>query len=233
VAFLFFIFGFITTLNMSLVPHLRSIFDLSQGWAMLANTAFFLAYFVFASPTSKLIESIGYKRTMVISLFIQGVGCLLFVPVARDDDPFLGRSIWSHKHTVLGALPIFLYVGVEAGLTLIVVNYFKTQGIDSVRIASFLVSLYRSGALVGCLLGSWILTRVKSESCWASSALPPPRSSLSPWSPAARSPSRHWCCAVCSTPSCSRTSSRWALLDWGRRPARDLNSSCRRLSALR
>ena len=80
---LFFIFGFITNLNMALVPHLRSIFDLPYAWAMLAESAFFLAYFVFSSPTSKLIETIGYKRTMVVSLFIQVVGCLLFVPAAK------------------------------------------------------------------------------------------------------------------------------------------------------
>ena len=80
---LFFIFGFITNLNMALVPHLRSIFTLPYGWAMLAESAFFLAYFVFSAPTSKLIEMIGYKRTMVVSLFIQVVGCLLFVPAAK------------------------------------------------------------------------------------------------------------------------------------------------------
>src|SRR6201996_7349048 len=83
VAILFFIFGFITNLNMALVPHLRSIFDLPYAWAMLAESAFFLAYFVFSSPTSKLIESIGYKRTMVVSLFIQVVGCVMFVPAAK------------------------------------------------------------------------------------------------------------------------------------------------------
>jgi len=80
---LFFIFGFITNLNMALVPHLRSIFDLQYGQAMLAESAFFLAYLVFSAPTSKLIETIGYKRTMVVSLLIQMVGCLLFVPAAR------------------------------------------------------------------------------------------------------------------------------------------------------
>src|ERR1017187_3176393 len=80
---LFFIFGFIANLNMALVPHLRSIFDLPYAWAMLAESAFFLAYFVFAFSTAKLIEIIGYKRTMVVSLFIQVVGCLLFVPAAK------------------------------------------------------------------------------------------------------------------------------------------------------
>ncbi len=68
---------------MALVPHLRSIFNLSLRSAMLAESAFFLAYFVFSAPTSKLIEMIGYKKTMVVSLFIQVVGCLLFIPAAR------------------------------------------------------------------------------------------------------------------------------------------------------
>ncbi len=80
---LFFIFGFITNLNMALVPHLKAIFTLPYAWAMLAESAFFLAYFVFSAPTSKLIETIGYKRTMVVSLFIQVIGCLLFIPAAR------------------------------------------------------------------------------------------------------------------------------------------------------
>src|SRR5271157_4009381 len=80
---LFFIFGFITTLNMALVPHLRKIFNLGYAWAMLADSAFFLAYFVFSAPTSKLIDTIGYKRTMVVSLFIQVIGCLLFIPAAN------------------------------------------------------------------------------------------------------------------------------------------------------
>ncbi|HEX3892147.1 MAG TPA: sugar MFS transporter [Terracidiphilus sp.] len=280
VAVLFFIFGFITNLNMALVPHLRSIFDLPYAWAMLAESAFFLAYFVFSSPTSRLIESIGYKKTMVVSLFIQVVGCLLFVPAAKmvsfplfltavfivgagvtalqtaanpyvailgpehsapvrltlaqalnslggtiaplvagayiltdpastatkaaiantvrgpyiaiaggllilgiavafmhlphiaqtqefrpgkEGDPILGRSIWSYRHTVLGAVGIFLYVGVEVGLASIAVNYFKSQGVDSAKTASFLVSLYWFGALVGRLLGSWVLTKIKSN----------------------------------------------------------------------
>jgi FHS family L-fucose permease-like MFS transporter len=289
---LFFIFGFITNLNMALVPHLRKIFTLPYGLAMLAESAFFLAYFVFSSPSSKLIELIGYKRTMVVALFIQVVGCLLFVPAAKlvsfplfltavfvvgagvtalqtsvnpyvsilgpedtasirlnlsqafnsiggsiapliagayiladpgklatqasiantvrgpyiaiacgllilgiavalshlppivhpsDEDPspgtpiagtqsfrpgkegdaLLNRSIWSYKHTVLGALGIFFYVGVEVGLASIAVNYFNTQGMSTAKTASFLVSLYWFGALVGRLLGAGIMTRVK------------------------------------------------------------------------
>ena len=63
---------------------------------------------------------------------------------------------------MLGALGIFLYVGVEVGLASIAVNYFKGQGISSAKTASFLVSLYWFGALVGRLLGSWVLTKIQS-----------------------------------------------------------------------
>lgn len=82
VTFLYFIFGFITNLNMQLVPHLRSVFDLPWLQAALANGAFFTAYFVVSSPTSKLIDAIGYKKTMVVSLFVQVAGALLFLPAA-------------------------------------------------------------------------------------------------------------------------------------------------------
>ena len=64
-------------------------------------------------------------------------------------DPAATRSIWSYRHTVLGALGIFFYVGVEVGLASIATNYFKSQGMSSLKTASFLVSLYWFGALVG------------------------------------------------------------------------------------
>jgi FHS family L-fucose permease-like MFS transporter len=81
---------------------------------------------------------------------------------AKEGDPILSRSIWSYKHTVLGALGIFFYVGVEVGLASIAVNYFNQQGISTAKTASFLVSLYWFGALVGRLLGAGIMTKVKA-----------------------------------------------------------------------
>jgi FHS family L-fucose permease-like MFS transporter len=80
----------------------------------------------------------------------------------KDSEPVLSRSIWSYRHTVLGALGIFVYTGAEVGLASIAVNYFKTEGMSSAKTASFLVSLYWFGALVGRLLGTWILTKVQS-----------------------------------------------------------------------
>jgi MFS transporter, FHS family, L-fucose permease len=80
---LFFMWGFLTALNDILVPHLKSIFELNYTRVMLINSAFFGSYFVFAIPAGKLIEKIGYKKTMVVGLLIMAVGALLFVPAAN------------------------------------------------------------------------------------------------------------------------------------------------------
>src|SRR5215469_11039247 len=79
---LFFMWGFVTVLNDILVPHLKAIFDLSYAKVMLIQFAFFSAYFIFSMPSAKLIDWIGYKRTMVVGLMTMGVGALLFLPAA-------------------------------------------------------------------------------------------------------------------------------------------------------
>ncbi|MGA8044127.1 MAG: sugar MFS transporter, partial [Terracidiphilus sp.] len=277
VTVLFGIFGFLTNLNSNLMPHLKSIFDLSYGPAMMATVAWFFAYLIFSVPSAKLIEAVGYKRTMVISLFIMVVGALLFVPAANrvsfplfmaaifvlatgvtalqtsanpyvsilgpehsaaarltlsqafnslgaaaaplvvgrfiltdpskiaskasiahtvqgpylaiaatllvlgfavmfmhlpaitstrafrpatDRDPLLGRSIWSYRHTVLGMVGIFFYVGVEIALAAIAISYFRTQGLTSLETVSSLASLYfvfiMAGRFVGSAAMKWI-----------------------------------------------------------------------------
>src|SRR3984885_8296934 len=79
---LFFMWGFVTVLNDVLVPHLKSIFDLTYARVMLIQFAFFTAYFVFSIPAAKLIDRIGYKKTMVVGVVIMGLGALLFIPSA-------------------------------------------------------------------------------------------------------------------------------------------------------
>jgi FHS family L-fucose permease-like MFS transporter len=79
---LFFMWGFVTVLNDVLVPHLKSIFDLNYTRVMLIQFAFFSAYFIFSIPSAKLIDWIGYHKTMVAGLFTMGVGAFLFIPAA-------------------------------------------------------------------------------------------------------------------------------------------------------
>src|SRR5213080_3261394 len=79
---LFFMWGFLTALNDILVPHLKNIFDLTYAEVMLIQFSFFSAYFFFSIPSGKLIEWIGYKRSMVAGLFAVGLGAVLFIPAA-------------------------------------------------------------------------------------------------------------------------------------------------------
>jgi len=79
---LFFIWGFLTCLNDILVPHLKSIFDLSYTRVMLIQFAFFSAYFFFSLPWSRFVNRIGYQRTMVVGLRTMACGAFLFLPAS-------------------------------------------------------------------------------------------------------------------------------------------------------
>ena len=79
---LFFMWGFLTCLNDILVPHLKSIFDLSYTRVMLVQFAFFSAYFLFSLPWSRVVNAIGYQRTMVSGLIMMAAGAFLFIPAA-------------------------------------------------------------------------------------------------------------------------------------------------------
>jgi len=79
---LFFMWGFLTCLNDILVPHLKAIFELSYAKVMLVQFAFFSAYFVFSVPWAKIVNVIGYQRTMVCGLLTMALGSFLFLPAA-------------------------------------------------------------------------------------------------------------------------------------------------------
>ncbi len=77
---LFFMMGFITSLNDILVPYLKKVFELNYTQASMVQFCFFSAYAVMSIPSSKIIEKIGYKKGMILGFIIAAVGCLLFFP---------------------------------------------------------------------------------------------------------------------------------------------------------
>ena len=82
-ATLFFMWGFITVINNTLLPHLRSVFKLSYTQTTLIESVWFIAYFFASIPSAKLIERIGYKRAIVTGLVVMAAGALLMIPAAR------------------------------------------------------------------------------------------------------------------------------------------------------
>ena len=275
---LFGIFGFLTNLNSNLAPKLEEIFKLNHAWSNLVTSAWFVAYLIFSVPSAKLIERVGYKSTMVISLFIMVLGALMFFPAAAlvsfplfltasfvlatgvcalqtsanpyvsilgpeesaparltlaqafnslgsalaplvvsafiltdssitdekaiahtvqgpyiaiavallvlgfivmflhlpaitatrdfrpaDANAISGKSIWSYKHTVLGMVGIFFYVGVEIALAANAIQFFKAQGIDSRETAGLLASFYMFAIMIGRFAGTVVMKWVKAS----------------------------------------------------------------------
>lgn len=79
---LFFIFGFVTWLNGSLIPFLKVICDLSEFQSLFVTFAFYIAYTFMAFPMSFILEKTGYKNAMAIGLGIMVIGSLIFIPAA-------------------------------------------------------------------------------------------------------------------------------------------------------
>jgi MFS transporter, FHS family, L-fucose permease len=82
-ASLFFMWGFITVINDTLLPHLKSVFELDYTQTTLIQWIWFIGYFVASIPAAKLIERIGYQRALVVGLAIMAVGSLGMIPAAR------------------------------------------------------------------------------------------------------------------------------------------------------
>lgn len=78
----FFIFGFITWVNGTLIPYFRIACELKEWQAYLVTFAFYISYTVMAIPSSRLLQKTGMVRGMRIGLIVMAVGCLVFVPAA-------------------------------------------------------------------------------------------------------------------------------------------------------
>jgi FHS family L-fucose permease-like MFS transporter len=284
----FFMWGFVTVLNDILVPHLKALFDLNYTQTMLIQFTFFSAYFLMATPSSRILAHIGYQMSIVLGLGVMGMGAMMFVPAASLASyplfllalwvlasgitllqvaanpyvaqlgpadkgssrlnlaqafnslgttlaPYLGGllilsdhsgpaaaglktaeanavkmpyvgialtlfvlaaaisrfrlpalpeieeshgisagdSIWKHRHLVLGALGIFLYVGAEVSIGSFLVNYFSQSNIGGLteRAAAGYVSFYWGGAMIGRFVGSAVLRKAPPGKVLGAAAL--------------------------------------------------------------
>ncbi len=82
IGLLFFIFGFVTWLNATLIPYLKTACELTTFESYLVTFAFYISYFVMALPSSKVLEKVGFKNGMSLGLLIMSLGALIFIPAA-------------------------------------------------------------------------------------------------------------------------------------------------------
>jgi MFS transporter, FHS family, L-fucose permease len=78
-AILFFVFGFVTWLNGPLITYVKLAFGLdTDSKAFMVTTAFYLAYFFLALPSSWVLEKTGMKKGMALALMVMAIGTFLF-----------------------------------------------------------------------------------------------------------------------------------------------------------
>lgn len=78
-ASLFFLFGFITTMNNSLIDYLKDAFKLNEVEKQLPNTFFYGAY-ILSIPVGYLLNRIGYKNGVLAGLGMVSLGFFLCIP---------------------------------------------------------------------------------------------------------------------------------------------------------
>jgi glucose/galactose transporter len=84
IGILFFIFGFVTWLNGTLIPFLKLACGLkTDAQALLVTFAFYMAYFFLAIPSSFILNKTGFKKGMALGLVVMAAGALLFIPAAN------------------------------------------------------------------------------------------------------------------------------------------------------
>jgi MFS transporter, FHS family, L-fucose permease len=79
IGILFFVFGFVTWLNGPLITYVKLAFGLdTDSKAFLVTTAFYMAYFFLALPSSWVLEKTGMKKGMAMALVVMAIGTFLF-----------------------------------------------------------------------------------------------------------------------------------------------------------
>src|SRR4030066_2524411 len=82
IGLLFFIFGFTTWINAILIPYFKVACELNNVQSLLVAFAFYIAYLVMAIPAARLLEKVGFKKGIMLGLWIMALGALIFVPAA-------------------------------------------------------------------------------------------------------------------------------------------------------
>lgn len=110
-------------------------------------------------------------------LFV-AIGVLLFfvrLPKIQEDGDSAGslKSVLRYRHTILGALGVFCYLGAEVGIVSFMIRYAKSSGIVGLteRNAALFITVYMALVLIGRLAGAYWLRSLNPSKILAGCAL--------------------------------------------------------------
>ncbi|WP_242130562.1 sugar MFS transporter [Aestuariivivens marinum] len=151
IAGLFGIFGFVTWINGTLIPFMKTMNELTETQAYFVASASYISFVVMALPASYLLNKIGYRKGMSVGLIIMAIGALVFIPAAE------ARTYW------VFLLAIFIQ---GMGMTILQTAanpYITILGpIESgaKRIAIMGISNKGAGIIANIIFGSLLLTGI-------------------------------------------------------------------------
>lgn len=123
-----------------------------------------------ASVAGKTIADVNTVLYIAMAVFAVVFIILYFTPIAEPEgagqEVTYERTPWAFRHFVLGAVAIFLYVGIEVGIPATLISYLK--GSLGFGVAGFIAGLYWLLMLVGRFIGSAIGGKVSSKAMVAS-----------------------------------------------------------------
>ncbi|WP_254560101.1 L-fucose:H+ symporter permease [Dyadobacter diqingensis] len=90
--------------------------------------------------------------------------CFVKLPKIEEGNETSGslKSVFKFRHTILGALGVFCYLGAEVGIVSFMIRYAKSSGIPGLteQSAALFITLYMALVLIGRLGGAYWLRRV-------------------------------------------------------------------------
>src|SRR6187401_3279321 len=90
IGLLFFIIGFVSWVNAILIPYFKIACELTKNTQLyLVTFAFYISYFILSVPSSYLLKKVGFKKGIMIGLWVVASGAFVFIPAAYTRNYFI------------------------------------------------------------------------------------------------------------------------------------------------
>ena len=129
--FIYFIVGFLTTVNGQCqgplkIAFLSQVTDTKNSLATLISFAFFLGYLLNSSKTGRMLDKIGYKQTLVRSMVVMVFGLAFYLASALIAEYWGGKGMHIGSDFVPFGYFVFLFgsylMGTSAAMLQVVIN---------------------------------------------------------------------------------------------------------------
>lgn len=151
--FLFFMWGFAMTMGDVLNKHFQDVLHISKSKSSLVQLSTFGAYAVMGIPAGLFIKRHGYKKGVILGLFLYACGAFLFIPAANA------------QSFVLFRVALFILACGMATLETVAHPFIASLGDQksSDQRINFAQSFNGIGGIIGPLIGSYFILREKPE----------------------------------------------------------------------